>query len=236
MLVLLSCAKTMSDKSKIKPPFVTSPKYQKEALLMAKTMSSYSSEELRTILKVNPQIAAKCALLYKIFLSEHQNEGKLPAIIAYSGLVFKKLDPSTFTKDDFLYAQDHLRITSFFYGLLKPLDLISQYRMEGNVELFDSEYKNAFDFWKDKLTDELIEDTKKVGGILCNLASHEMRSLFDWKRVEKELTVFSPEFKTYKDGKLKTIVVYTKIARGETARQIIKERIEDPNILELPEY
>ena len=83
-----------------------------------------------------------------------------------------------------------------------------------------------FEYWKPVLTDLFIEDIKKAGGILCNLASDEMRGLFDWKRVEREVRVVTPEFHVWKNGKLATVVVYTKMSRGEMTRYILKNRIE----------
>lgn len=222
MLILISCAKTMRGSSKTAVPYSTQPVFKKEAREIARQMKAYSAEELQGMLKVNPAIAAENRLRY-----HHFNTGELAleAILAYSGIVFKKLAPESFTKEDFEYAQKHLRITSFCYGLLRPLDKINPYRLEGDVVL--PEYGiTLFEFWRTRLTDLLIKDVKAAGGILCNLASGEMRHLFDWKRVEKEVQVISPEFKTWRNGKLKTIVVYTKIARGETAGYIIKNRIE----------
>ena len=82
-----------------------------------------------------------------------------------------------------------------------------------------------------RLTDVFIEDIKKAGGILCNLASDEMKSLFDWKRVEKEVHVITPEFQVWKNGKLASIVIYIKMSRGEMTRFILKNRIENPEDL-----
>ncbi|MBD9109867.1 peroxide stress protein YaaA, partial [Bacteroides nordii] len=72
---------------------------------------------------------------------------------------------------------------------------------------------------------------KATGGVLCNLASDEMRGLFDWKRIEQEVTIVTPEFHVWKNGKLSTIVVYTKMSRGEMTRFILKNRIESPQDL-----
>lgn len=233
MLVLLSCAKTMRGASKIKTPYSTLPLFRKEAMQIGAELAAYSAEELQYMLKVNPAIAAENRERYQHFGNEKL---AIEAVLGYSGIVFKRLMPEDFTPEDFEYAQKHLRFTSFCYGLLRPLDKINLYRLEGDVVL--PRYgMSLFEFWRGKLTDVLIHDVKAAGGILCNLASGEMRSLFDWKRVEREVKVISPEFKTWKNGKLTTIVVYTKIARGETARYILKnriERIEDLHLDELP--
>ena len=131
MLILLSCAKTMSDVSKVKVPFTTIPNFQKEAAEVALEMSQFSVEELEHLLRVNPKIAVENYKRYQAFHSEDTRT--LPALLAYTGIVFKRLNPKDFSEDDFRYAQEHLRLTSFCYGLLRPLDLIRLYRLEGDV-------------------------------------------------------------------------------------------------------
>lgn len=232
MLILLSCAKTMSDVSKVKTPLATQPVFRREAAEIALQMSQFSVEELERLLRVNPKIALENYRRYCDFHSEDVRQ--LPALLAYTGIVFKRLHPKDFSTDDFLYAQDHLRLTSFCYGLLRPLDLIRLYRLEGDVRLPEAGNRTMFDYWKPLLTDVFIEEIKKRGGVLCNLASDEMRGLFDWKRVEKEVHVVTPEFHVWKNGKLGTIVVYTKMCRGEMTRFILKNRMENP--AELPSF
>lgn len=227
MLILLSCAKTMTSNNNIEPPFVTTAKYEQNAKEIIKQISTYSIGEIEALLKVNYNIAEENHIRYQNFTNQ---ASQTPALLAYDGIVFKYIDPSTFSKEDFEYAQDHLRIVSFAYGLLRPMDKINNYRLEGNF-ILPQTGKSVFKYWQSKLTDQLISDTKAVGGILCNLASKEMQSMFDWKRVKKELKVISPEFKVWKDGKLKTIVIYTKIARGQATREIIKNKISDTGAL-----
>lgn len=229
MLILLSCAKTMSDVSKVKLTGVTQPVFQREAAGIALQMSQFSVEELERLLRVNPKIALENYKRYHNFHSEEARQ--LPALLAYTGIVFKRLNPKDFSADDFLYAHEHLLLTSFCYGLLRPLDLIRLYRLEGDVRLPEMGDGTLFDYWKPRLTDFFIEEIKRAGGVLCNLASDEMRGLFDWKRVEKEVRVITPEFHVWKNGKLGTIVVYTKMCRGEMARYILKNRLEKPDEL-----
>lgn len=229
MLILLSCAKTMNDGSKLQTPLTTLPRFHEEAAEVALQMSQFSVEELERLLRVNPKIAVENYKRYRDFHSEDTRQ--LPALLAYTGIVFKRLNPKDFSADDFLYAQEHLRLTSFCYGLLRPLDLIRLYRLEGDVQLPEWGGRNMFDYWKHRLTELFIEEIKKNGGVLCNLASDEMRGLFDWKRVEKEVRIVTPEFHVWKGSKLGTIVVYTKMCRGEMTRFVLKNRIEDPERL-----
>lgn len=229
MLVLLSCAKTMSSSSKITAPFTTLPRFREEAAGIALQMSQFSVDDLERLLRVNSKIAVENYKRFQEFHSDGSPE--LPAVYAYTGIVFKRLNPKDFSVDNLKYAQEHLRLTSFCYGLLRPLDMIHPYRLEGDVVMPELGDQTMFSYWKTRLTDVFIKDIKKSGGILCYLASDEMRGLFDWKRVEKEVRVITPEFHVWKNDKLSTIVVYTKMSRGEMARFIIKNQIENPEEL-----
>lgn len=229
MLALLSCAKTMGDSSKVVAPFTTTPRFRQEAAAIALQMSEFSVEDLERLLRVNPKIAVDNYRRYQAFHSESACE--LPALLAYTGIVYKRLNPKDFSDADFRYAQDHLRLTSFCYGLLRPLDVIHPYRLEGDVILPELGERPLFGYWQSRLTDLFIEDIKKAGGTLCNLASDEMRGLFDWKRVEREVRVITPEFHVWKNGKLSTVVVYTKMSRGEMTRFVLKNRIANPEDL-----
>lgn len=234
MMIYISCAKTMTANSKIKVPFTTTPTFHNEAVNNVMDMSQFSTEEIGRLLKLNSKLAAENYYRYHNFFSEDNKA--LPAILSYTGMVFKRLSAKDFTEEDFKYAQEHLLITSFLYGLLRPLDMIKNYRLEGDVKLPERGNKSMFDFWKPVLTDFFIEEIKRQGGILINLASNEMKDLFDWKRVCSEVRVITPDFHVYKNGKLSTVVVYAKMCRGEMTRFILKNRIEDPEQLKSFEW
>ena len=219
----------MADTSTTKVPFTTQPFYQKEASRMVLQLTELSTEGIESLLHVNQEIALENQLRYHRFHDEESNE--LPAILAYTGIVFKRLGTDSFTQNDFLYAQQHLYITSFLYGLLRPLDNIRNYRLEGNVTLPDNDGLTVFDYWKKRLTDQFISSIHADDGILVNLASEEMKKLFDWKRICKEVQVITPEFRIYKNGKMKNIVIYTKMCRGEMTRYILKNRLSQPEEL-----
>lgn len=198
MMTFISCAKTMTDHSKVEVPTTGTPQFQAEAIQHALDMSRFSAEELERLLRVNSKIAAENYLRFQDFCSEANKA--LPALLAYTGIVFKRICPQDFTAEDFQYVQDHLRITSFLYGLLRPLDLIKNYRLEGDVRLPEHEGISMFDYWKPILTDEFIKSIKAQGGTLVNLASNEMKDLFDWKRIEQQVRVITPEFQVWKKG------------------------------------
>lgn len=219
----------MSDTSKVKVPPTTVPRFRKEASGIALQMSQYSVGELEHLLRVNAKIAVENYKRYQAFHAEGTPE--LPALLTYTGIVFKRLNAKDFSVADFEYTQKHLRLTSFCYGLLRPLDVIRPYRLEGDVVLPELGGQTLFSYWRSLLTDVFIEDVKKAGGVLCNLASDEMKNLFDWKRVEHEVRVVTPEFHVWKNGKLTSVVIYIKMSRGEMARFVLKNRIESPEEL-----
>ena len=229
MQVLLSPAKTMTGTSKIKAPHGTTPRFEREANEIALQMTQFSAEEFAKILKLSPKLTAECYQRYLEFHSEDNHP--LQALLAYTGVVFKNIQPKDFTADDFLFAQDHLRFVSGCYGLLRPLDLIKPYRMEFEVKIPELGGGNMYAFWRDKQTATLINDVKADDGILLNVASMDVQPAFHWKEVEDAVRVITPECKVWKNGEAKTIVIYAKMFRGQMSRFIIKNRITDPEEL-----
>lgn len=230
MQILLACAKIMNEATETKTPLVTRPKFLKEAEHFALLMSQRTVDELMDMFHCSRQLAIENKLRYERFFAENES---LPAILAYYGQAYKCLIASYLSSKDFLYAQHHLWITSFLYGLLRPLDMIHPYRMEGKVEL---DGKTMFKHWKPMLTDLLIDSVKADDGILVHLATEEMQHLFDWKKVLKEVVVIQPQFLVMKNGKLKSVTVYAKSCRGAMTRFIIKNRLVTPNDLSKFEY
>ena len=213
-------------------PLATEPTFLAEANANMQQLLHYSVEELQDMLRCNREIAAENWQRYRQFFDA---EGLVPAVFAYDGMVFQKLAPETFSADDLSYANNHLLIGSFLYGLLRPLDMVHRYRLEGDVVLPENGV-SMFDFWKPILTDWFIRKIKADDGILVNLASNEFRDLFDWKRVKKEVTVVTPQFKVDKGGKLATIVIYTKMCRGAMTRWILQNRLTSIDALKAFEY
>jgi len=233
MQILISCAKIMVGSALPKIQFTTEPAFQLQAYENAIQMMAYSVDELQEMLHVNHGIALEN---WRRFQTFHNRESLRPAAFFYDGMVFQKLASETLSNKELLYANDHLLICSFLYGLLRPLDRINPYRLEGNIVLPNNAGKSMFDYWKPLLTDWFIKKVKADDGILVYLASNEMRNLFDWERVRKEVMIISPKFKIEKEGELKTIVIYTKMCRGAMTRFILKNEIIDPELLKYFEY
>ena len=151
MLTFISCAKTMTARSNVRVPFTTVPPFETAAKEHALNLSQFSTQELEKLLRINSKLAATNYLRYQDFCSDETPA--LPALLSYTGMVFKRINPKDFSEDDFRYAQEHLLITSFLYGLLRPLDAIKNYRLEGDVKLPELGGMSFFDYWKPRLTD-----------------------------------------------------------------------------------
>lgn len=224
----------MNDKLKSAPDVGLSlPRFQNEAQAFAKDMAQYSTETIAEMLGCSQQIAVQNKLRFMQFFDE---KSKLPAVLAYHGQAYKHLKAETLTANDLNYSQGKLWITSFLYGLLRPLDGILPYRMEGIVELPSGEGKNMFGFWKSRLTDVLIDSVKADDGILIHLATEEYQHLFDWQRVRKEVRIIQPLFYMKKGNDLKIQAVWAKTCRGAMARFIIQNRFTTPDDLSAFNY
>ena len=165
MLLFISCAKTMTERHpRVTLPFTTLPYFENEARANAMEMNQFSANDLGKLLHINTKLAAENYLRYQNFFSP--DTPSLPALLAYTGMVFKHINGSSFTLDDFTYAQEHLLITSFLYGLLRPLDLIHSYRLEGNVCLPKHDC-TMFDYWKPILTSWFIEGRHTCQSCQC---------------------------------------------------------------------
>ena len=220
MQILLANAKIMNDCSEVQP--LTTPMFQTVANELAAEMALCDIDTLAKNLDCSRSLAAENWRRYQNF---HMAE-KLPAIMAYNGQAYKHLRAKTLSKDAFTFGQEHLWITCFLYGLLRPLDAIVPYRMENCVKLAMTEDKPINTFWKDKLTDVLIDSVKKDDGMLVHLSTEEYEHLFDWKRVCEEVKVIHPLFYVrQKDGGLKMQAVWAKSCRGAMVRYILTNQI-----------
>jgi cytoplasmic iron level regulating protein YaaA (DUF328/UPF0246 family) len=234
MLILLASAKIMHDVLKTAPDVELSvPRFVNEAEAFARDMAQYSTETIAEMLGCSQQIAGQNKLRFMRFFEETT---KMPAILAYHGQAYKHLKAETLTEKDLNYAQEHLWITSFLYGLLRPLDGILPYRMEGSVELPSGAGENMFGFWKSRLTDVLINAVKADDGVLVHLATEEYQHLFDWQRVRKEVRIVQPLFYVRKGNDLKMQAVWAKTCRGAMTRFIIEHRITKPYDLRIFSY
>lgn len=229
MQIILASAKIMRESLKSKSRVQMSlPRFQQEAESFVRDMGQYSSETIAGMLGCNQQIAMQNKLRFSQFFDDKE---KMPALLAYHGQAYKHLKAETLSSDDLIYAQHQVWITSFLYGLLRPLDAIHPYRMEGSIELPSGEGQNMFGFWKSRLTDILIDAVKSDDGVLLHLATEEYQHLFDWQRVRREVRIVQPLFYVRKGQDLKMQAVWAKTCRGAMTRFVIEHRLTHPEQL-----
>ncbi len=226
MQTLLANAKIMYDRAEKQP--LSTPIFQPVANTLAAEMARMDVDELARQLDCSMKIAAENWKRYHDFAAAE----KIPAILAYNGQAYKHLRADTLSDEALEYAQKHLWITCFLYGMLRPMDGIVPYRMEHSVTLEATGDKPINQFWKDKLTDTLIDSVKADDGVLLHLSTAEYEHLFDWKRVCKEVKVIQPLFYVrQRDGRLKMQAVWAKACRGAMVRFVLTNEIARPEDL-----
>ena len=230
MQILLANAKLMFNEV-TRTPWST-PHFQQEAERLAAEMARMDPPELARQLDCSSAIAAENWLRFQQFPTATPR----PALFAYNGQAYKHLKAEQLSEATLRYADQHLWITSFLYGLLRPLDGIHPYRLEGHIELPSSEGKRLFDFWKTRLTDLLINTVKADDGILIHLSTEEFEHLFDWKRVTTEIQVIQPIFYVRKGDSFKVQAVWAKSCRGAMARFLLTQQITNPAELSAFDY
>lgn len=236
MQIILAGAKLMNRgaTSPAATPLRT-PRFEAEARAIAADMTAYAPGQIESILKCSPSIAARAAADYRRIAS---GEAPLmPAMAAYNGQAYKHLKASTLSPGDWDFADSRLWILSFMYGMLRPLDGVADYRMEGGVRLPVADDATLFEFWRDRLTPLLVDSVRRDGGTLLHLATDEFQLMFDWRKVERELTVVRPRFmEPGRDGVLRTVTVHAKTCRGAMARYVLTSRADSPEGLKAFSY
>ena len=217
--------------SAAQPP-QSQPAFQAVADVLAAEMARLTVPELAKQLDCNRSLAAENWQRYRDFSFAE----KLPAIMAYNGQAYKHLRAQSLTEDALAFGQKHLWITCFLYGLLRPLDAIVPYRMEHCVRLQATGDVAVSRFWRDKLTDFLIDSVKADDGVLVHLSTAEYEHLFDWKRVCAEVRVIQPLFYVRKGDDLKVQAVWAKSCRGAMVRYILQNQISHPEQLQAFEH
>jgi len=227
MLILLSPAKIQNFKQQQITEKFSYPEFINEAGKLVDLIRKLSPYELSKLLDINSNLTQ---LNFDRFFNWHlpfNPENAKQAVLVFDGEVYRGLDAKSFSSDDFEYAQNHLRLLSGLYGVLRPLDLIQPYRLEVSSKLINPQGNNLYDFWQKKITKSIVSallDSVKPA-IILNLASSEYFKSLNLKN--KKVRVIDVEFYEYKHDNFKQIVIYTKKARGLLARFVIENRIED---------
>lgn len=227
MKIVVSPAKSLNFESSLPIKEYTESLFLKEAETIQKTLKKKKPKQLMELMDISEKLADLNWERNQNWSLPFTPENARPAVYAFDGDVYTGLDAYTIPADKIAVLQDKLRILSGLYGILKPLDLMQPYRLEMGTSLPISTNKNLYEFWKKKLT-KALNDELEADELFLNLASNEYFSAVDAKALK--VPVITPEFKDYKDGKLKMISFFAKKARGLMVRYIIDtnaETIED---------
>ncbi len=230
MLIILSPAKTMKIDTLVPQIDFSIPELIDMAKLPVQILKQKSSVELAELMKINPKLAQLNYERYQQWRTPFNKDNAHAAAFSYHGEVFNGLQIESFSKSDLAFAQDHLRILSALYGILRPLDLIQPYRIEMATHLKVGKARNLYEYWRKAITESLNKVLiAQKDQILINLASKEYFKSIDTKTLDA--TVITPVFKEYKNEKPVIVTMYAKKARGIMARYILKNKIEDISAL-----
>ena len=233
MKVLLSPAKSLDFKSLLPTEENSSLCFEKEAEYLNSILKTKSPKDLSKLMGVSDKIAD---LNY-----ERNHDWSLPftkknarqAVYAFSGDVYRGLDAYSIHNGKIDFMQSTVRIISGLYGLIKPLDLIQPYRLEMGTKLSFDNNKNLYDYWREKITNQLNSELLENEPVL-NLASNEYFKAIDTKVINSD--IYSANFKQLKDGNYKTIAIFSKKARGMMTRFIIDNNISEISSLKSFNY
>jgi cytoplasmic iron level regulating protein YaaA (DUF328/UPF0246 family) len=238
MIAILSPAKSLDFEKQVNLR-KTQRRFKEETSQLIEVLKTKSEQEVGELMNISDKLAQLNVERYDNFTKKDPKHAK-QAILAFQGDVYQGMEAEDFTQEEHDYAQQHIRILSGLYGLLRPLDLIQPYRLEMGTKLATDKGNNLYEFWGDKITDLLKKDLRSQGDkTLVNLASNEYFKSINKKELSKDFNIIDVEFKDFKNGKYKIISFFAKKARGLMARYIVKnqiERVEDLKGFDLDAY
>lgn len=224
MLIVVSPAKTLDYESPLATKKSTQPELIEYSKQLIDVCRKLTPADVASLMKVSDKIADLNVGRFQEWSETFTSENSRQAILAFKGDVYTGLDAQSLSEQDFDYAQQHLRMLSGLYGLLKPLDLMQPYRLEMGTKLANEKGSNLYQFWGNVITDKLNQAIAEQGdNVLINLASNEYFKAVKPKSLDAQ--VITPVFKDCKNGQYKVISFYAKKARGMMARYIIDNRI-----------
>ena len=223
MLVVVSPAKKL-DMREAEGVVPSQPAFAEQADHLAEVARDLSVKDLQKLMGISENLAKLNAERFSAF---GQMETK-PAALAFAGDTYQGLEANSLDGDELTWAQDHLRILSGLYGVLRPLDAIQPYRLEMGSRLKTGRGKSLYDFWGDQISQALNTQADEIKtDVLINCASQEYFGAVD--REALNLRVITPVFMEEKAGTAKIVSFYAKKARGAMARFIIQRRLTDPD-------
>lgn len=230
MLMVISPAKTLDYTSALATKAFTQPRFLEQSSQLIEVLRQLSPNELAELMKLSDKLAGLNVARFTEWQPDFTLENARQAILAFKGDVYTGLDAQTLSNADFEYAQQHLRILSGLYGVLRPLDLMQPYRLEMGTKLDNARGKNLYEFWGSRITDSLntcLAENKAT--VLLNLASNEYFKAVQPKQINA--TLINVDFKDLKNGQYKIISFYAKKARGIMARYVIQHKIDSVDAL-----
>nr|WP_295370221.1 peroxide stress protein YaaA [uncultured Sphingosinicella sp.] len=225
MLAVISPAKSLDYKSEVPPLPPTRPTFGQDAEALARSAAKLSAKRLSELMHISDALAKLNAGRFRGF----DEAPERPAIFAFAGDVYTGFEVKSLDEEAILYAQDHLRILSGLYGLLRPLDEIRPYRLEMGTR-WAPRRKSLYSWWGKRIAEKLSEDAAAAGGIIVNLASKEYWSAVAGQ-LPKDLRVIEIDFREEGPNGLRFNTFNAKRARGMMARYICEHRIEDAEAL-----
>lgn len=219
MKIIISPAKKMNmDTDSL--PWRDLPMFLPNAQALCKKLQSMPYDELKKLWKCNDQIAA---LNFQRLQNMNLHSRLTPAVLAYEGIQYRYMAPGVFTDQEFTYIQEHLRILSGFYGILRPFDGVTPYRLEMQAKLKIGECKDLYAYWADRIAKTLFAQTDCI----LNLASKEY-SVCVSKYLPDSVRFITCVFGEETDGKVIEKGTMCKMARGEMVRYIAQRQIVNP--------
>ena len=220
MITLLSPSKKLNFEPQNMVDNYTQCEFIKSAEILANKAKDLTESDLKELMDISDKLAQLNRERFDRWSLPFNSSNAKQAILAFDGGVYSGLRANTFSDKDFGFAQDHLRILSGLYGILKPLDLIQPYRLEMGVSFQNPKGKNLYDFWKQSITDNLNNTLKKhPSPVIINCASVEYFSAIDLSKLKG--SILSIVFKEYRNGELKFISFNAKKARGLMTQYIV---------------
>ena len=225
MITLLSPAKKLNFDPVTTQLEATAPVLKADTLELAKVAKKQSAADLKKLMHISDNLAELNAERFKAFNLDGQSNSAKPAGLTFDGDVYWGLEAKSMSDDDLAYAQDHLRILSGLYGVLRPLDSMQAYRLEMGTKLATKRGKSLYDFWGSTIAETLNADMQSHDDqTIVNLASNEYFKAVDKKTMTHP--VITAKFLNVKDGKARALMYYAKYGRGLMARWIMQNRVD----------
>lgn len=226
MIFVISPAKSLDFNKAINTEIHSKPIFSSEIKTIIKELKKLSVNDISKLMNISPKLAEINFERYKNFSNNFNLQNSKQAIAVFDGDVYSSIDASKYSKDEFNYAQENVRIISGLYGILKPLDLIQAYRLEMSTKLSFEKYLNLYNFWGDKISKSLKSELSSMKNkVIINLASDEY-----FKAVKdhgSELKIINITFKEKKSDGYKIIGIFAKKARGLFIHYAIKNKISE---------